>query len=217
MEEFNISKTIPEFKNEAIDNCIKNLSVSLFRENGLVDDIIYNICQLRRLIKGTSTCEITEESEVIVENMSIKIKYDFYDITTKIFGFKKRTIQKILQCEKFLENSSNGEGIVCSLKKGFHGFSLSKLFELLPLGDKAIDYVMEGYITCEYTVQEVRLKVQELLGKEVIVKNKNVNDFDLNEEYTLNDFKTRWTKTGLIDIAFSLYNYCHGYMLGKKK
>lgn len=214
MEEFNISRVIPTFENKEINECVKNVSVSLYSENHMVGRLIENVCNLRKLLKGRSTCSIAEDSESIQEKNILKIKYDFYDITTKIFGFKKRTIQKILTCEMFLGYELPSTKI--SLLSCFRNFSLTKLFELFPLKEKAVEYVREGYITSEYTVQELRLKVQELLGKEVIRKDKNTNDFDLNEEYTLNDFKTRWTKTGLIDIAFSLYTNYRGYLLGKK-
>lgn len=216
MEEFNISKDIPEFADEKVNYLVKEIIVNLFKENNVTDNIIYNICKLREKIKGLSTVEITEDSEIQIENNLIKTKYDFFDITTKIFGFKKRTIQKILACKIFL-NDEFAELNSGHFKKGFHGFSLSKLFELLPLKEKACEYVSNGYIVPSYTVQEIRLKVQELLGKEIKQRDKNTNDFDPNENYTLNDFKNNWTKTGLIDIAFSLYNKLKGYQLGNKK
>lgn len=218
MEEFNISRTIPMFKDENVNESIKKLSKMLFRETYNVNDLIVSVCSLRNLIKGKNKVEITDESEFQEERGQIKMKYDFYDIMLKIFGFKKRTIQKILACEIFLSYVDNGQiFLTASLKNCFKGFSLAKLFELLPLKEKAIQYCEEGYLTSDYTLQELRLKVAELLGKEVAQKDKNVNDFDLNAEYTLNDFKTRWTKTGLIDIAFSLYTNYKGYIVGKDK
>lgn len=215
MEEFNISKDIPLFKDEKVNDKVKNLSMTLFRENSNVNSIIYNICALRKILKENSKVEIIVDSDFQTERGQVKVKYDFYDIMLRIFGFKKRTIQKILACEKFLEKDliDNKTGLM----KCFHGFSLTKMFELLPLKEKAIEYCQEGFLTSAYTVRELRLKVEELLGKETVQKDKNVNDFDLNEEYTLNDFKTRWTKTGLIDIAFSLYTNYRGYLLGQKK
>ncbi len=228
MEEFNISRVIPEFEDEKVNECIKNISVNLFSENHIVDSLIYNVYLLRKLIKEKTKIDITEFSDVQTENGQVKASYDFYDVMIKIFGFKKRSIQKILACSIFLNsevilgnknqiviNASNVKN--CFLFNCFRGFTLSKLFELLPLKEKAKEYCEEGYLTPDYTVQELRIKVQELLGKEVTVRDKNINDFDLNEEYTLNDFKTRWTKTGLIDIAFSLYTNYKGYLLGKKK
>ena len=215
MEEFNILKDIPEFKNITINKCIKDLSVTLFAENHSTSAVIYNICKLREILKGNSTCETLCDCEYQMEDGRIKIKYDFFDIMQMIFGFKKRSVHKILACEIFLNRDD--KGITSSLRKCFKYFSLSKLFELLPLKEKAIEYCQEGYITSDCTVRQLRLKVDELLGKEVVQRDKNLNDFDLNEEYTLNDFKTRWTKTGLIDIAFSLYTNYRGYLLGKKK
>lgn len=216
MEEFNVSRTIPDFEDKRVNELVKSISINLLGQNRVTDSLIYDICKLRELIKGCSRVSIKENSEVEIKNNIYKLKYDFFDITTQIFGFKKRTIQKILACKIFLNDEfcqiNNGK-----MKPGFHGFSLTKLFELLPLKEKACQYVAEGYIVSSYTVQEVRVKVQELLGKEVKQKDKNVNDFDLNEEYTLNDFKTRWTKSGLIDIAFSLYTNYRGYLLGQKK
>lgn len=216
MEEFNVSKIIPEFADEKVNDLVKEISINLYKENNITDNLIYNICKLRELIKGLSQVEISENSEIEIKDNYYKTKYDFFDITTKIFGFKKRTIQKILACKIFINDDfiSLNSG---RFKQGFHGFSLSKLFELLPLKEKACEYVATGYINPSYTVQEIRLKVQELLGKDVTQKNRNLNDFDMNEEYTLNDFKTRWSKTGLIDIAFSLYTNYKGYLLGKKK
>ena len=218
MEEFNVSRTIPDFEDKRVNELVKSISINLLGQNRVTDSLIYDICKLRELIKGCSRVSIKENSEVEIKNNIYKLKYDFFDYSAviKMQKYIKRTIQKILACKIFLNDEfcqiNNGK-----MKPGFHGFSLTKLFELLPLKEKACQYVAEGYIVSSYTVQEVRVKVQELLGKEVKQKDKNVNDFDLNEEYTLNDFKTRWTKSGLIDIAFSLYTNYRGYLLGQKK
>lgn len=218
MEDFNIPRTIPIFKDKNVNEIVKQLSQILFAENRNVGKLIAEVCNLRNLIKGKNKVEITDESEYQEEHGQIKIKYDFYDIMLKIFGFKKRTIQKILSCEMFLSYVNGGQiSTTISLKNCFKGFSLGKLFELLPLKEKAIEYCEEGFLTSDYTIHELRLKVAGLLGKETTQKDKTINDFDMNAHYTLNDFKTRWTKTELMDIAFSLYTNYRGYIVGKDK
>lgn len=201
MENFLIDFDI-EFENQDLNFYIKNLK-SCFNANNknfvqlcFVITKIYNICK--------------EDFFKAKDN-------EYYNASLLLgkFGFDKKAISRYKNCfARFCKGDLLSN---VSIIEDFKYFSPSKLFELLPLDEKLLSYVIENNIVNQdMTVKEIRQLVKSQMGlasTEVINKLENSSEiineeeipmvYDPEKKYDYEYFKSK-SKNQLLNIVWDL-------------
>ncbi len=149
--------------------------------------------------------------------------YNSYKLLAK-FGFDKKAVSRYRQSyEKFIQGCVI-ENV--SVKPYFHGFSPSKLFELLPLSYETLETAIDKkVIRPEMTVKEIREYLKTLKEgtdkAETVIEDPVINEEEIPlaynpvQEYEYSYFESK-TKNQLLNIVWELQK-AYQKLKGEKK
>lgn len=207
MENFNIYD-IPEMEDEELQQLVLHLEKQFLSKQQNFATTCYYVYKI---------CKYYEEHKPLLSN---KNKTTWYSAVTLLekFGFDKTQVSRLKNCyERFVNVPSFIETENFYLLEKFFNYSPSKLYELLPLTDEAIDKCLEmGIVKSTMTVKEIRKIVKSLITGDKSTKlsspdalKEEINEeeipmvYDPTKEYDFDYFKSK-TKNQLLNMIMSL-------------